>query len=130
MPKPHFIFTQYKNSLRVDIPNLEALDIATIQNIEQFVAIRKGYFDFTTYSFVLQKRLEYEAFQQVVKASGLDVEFEHNQIEQQIKPRVGFGQYKGLFYSELPDSYLVWLKNNYSGKDKTIIEEEVKSRNL
>jgi len=130
MPKPHFIFTQYKNSLRVDIPNLEALDIATIQNIEQFVATRKGYFDFATYSFVLQKRLEYKAFQQVVKASGLAVEFEHNQIEKKIKPRVGFGQYKGLFYSELPDSYLIWLKNNYRGKDKTIIEYEVKNRNL
>jgi len=130
MPKPHFIFTQYKNSLRVDIPNLEALDITTIQNIEKFVAIRKGYFDFATYSFVLQKRLEYEAFQEVVKASGLDVEFEHNQIEQEIKPRVSFGQYKGLFYSELPDSYLIWLKNNYRGKDKTIIEYEAKNRNL
>ncbi len=130
MPKPHFIFTQYKNSLRVYIPNLESLDVATIQNIEQFVLKRKGYFDFNTYTFVLQKRLEYKEFKQVVEVSGLDVDFEQNKIEQVSKPRVSFGQYKGLFYSELPDSYLLWLKNNYRGREKEIIEEEIKSRNL
>ncbi len=130
MPKPHFIFTQYKNSLHVYIPNLESLDVATIQNIEQFVSKRKGYFDFNTYTFVLQKRLEYKEFKQVVKVSGLDVNFEQIKIEQVSKQRVGFGQYKGLFYSELPDSYLLWLKNNYRGREKDIIEEEIQSRNL
>ena len=130
MPKPHFIFTQHKNSLRVYIPNLESLDVATIQNIEQFVLKRKGYFDFNTYTFVLQKRLEYKEFKQVVEVSGLDVDFEQNKIEQVSKPRVSFGQYKGLFYSELPDSYLLWLKNNYRGREKDIIEEEIQSRNL
>ncbi|MCO4191495.1 DUF3820 family protein, partial [Proteus terrae] len=83
-----------------------------------------GYFDFTSYSFVLQKRLEYEEFQKLVEQSGLDVSLENKSLELEIKPRVGFGQYKGVYYDELPDSYLLWLKNNYMGREKAFIEEE------
>ena len=68
MPKAHFVFTQLSNSFRVHIPNLEELDISDIQAIEDFVAKRKGYFDFNTYSFVLQKRLDYEEFVKLISA--------------------------------------------------------------
>ncbi|MEN4053222.1 MULTISPECIES: DUF3820 family protein [Sulfurimonas] len=130
MPKPHFVFTKFQNSFRVHIPNLEKLSIPDIQAIEAFVTKRKGYFDFTSYSFVLQKRLEYEEFQKLVEQSGLDVSLENKSLELEIKPRVGFGQYKGVYYDELPDSYLLWLKNNYMGREKAFIEEEIKNRNL
>ena len=130
MSKPHFVFTQLQNSLRVHIVNLEELSVADIQKIEAFVSKRKGYFDFNSYCFVLQKRLEYETFVKLVKESGLDVTFENSPLEDVFQPRVGFGQYKGVYYSELPDSYLLWLQSNYRGKERAIIEEEIKSRKL
>ncbi len=130
MPKPHFIFTQLHNSFRVHIPNLESLQISDIQTIEAFVKERKGYFDFNSYSFVIQKRLEYEEFEKLIKKSALDVTLQNAPLQQAEKPRVGFGQYKGVYYSELPDSYLLWLKNNYMGSQKKFIEAEIKRRNL
>ena len=130
MPKPHFVFTQLHNSLRVHIPNLEKLSVADIQAIESFVQERKGFFDFNTYSFVIQKRLNYEEFVKLIDRSNLNVTMENKPLQKASKPRIAFGQYKGVFYSELPDSYLVWLKNNYIGADKKIVEAEIKRRNL
>jgi len=130
MAKAHFVFTQLHQSIRVHVANLEELSIEEIQAIESFVIKRKGYFDFNSYSFVLQKRLEYHEFVKLVKEVGLDVTFENKPLQKVVKPRVSFGQYKGLFYSELPDSYLLWLKNNYNGKEKSHITDELKSRNL
>jgi hypothetical protein len=130
MPKPHFIFTQLSNSFRVHIPNLEALEVSDIQKIETFVKERKGYFDFNSYSFVLQKRLDYEEFVKLIQKSDLDILLENKPLEKKKTARIGFGQYKGVFYNELPDGYLLWLKNNYIGADKKIIEAEIKRRNL
>ena len=130
MPKPHFVFTKFQNSFRVHIPNLEALNVTDIQTIESFVKERKGYFDFETYSFVLQKRLEYSEFEKLLEQSNLNVTLENRPLKVEAKPRVGFGQYKGVYYNELPDSYLLWLKNNYMGREKALIEEEIKKRNL
>jgi hypothetical protein len=130
MAKAHFVFTQLENSLRVHVSNLEELTIADIQKIEDFVAKRKGYFDFNSYSFVLQKRLEYDSFVKLVKESGLEVSFENRPLERKFLPRIGFGQYKGIYYNELPTSYLQWLENNYNGKEKSLIVDELKSRKL
>ena len=130
MPKPHFIFSKFPNSIKVDIPNLEELDVPTIQAVEKFVQERKGYFDFNTYSFVLQKRIEYEEFEKILQVSELDATSEYRREVESFQPRVSFGQYKGVFYSELPDSYLLWLKNNYMGRDRGFIEAELKSRKL
>ncbi|WP_457746308.1 hypothetical protein [Sulfurimonas sp.] len=130
MPKPHFIFTKYTNSIKVEIPNLEALNIETIQKIQMFVQKRKGYFDFNTYSFVLQKRLEYKEFKKLVELSALDVHFQEKRVDSKPQARVSFGQYKGLFYSELPDSYLLWLKTNYMGRDREFLESELRNRKL
>ena len=130
MLKPHFIFTQLANSFRVHIPNLEDLSVADIQAIEAFVQERKGLFDFNTYSFVIQKRLDYEEFVKLIDRSDLNVSLENRPVQKASKPRIGFGQYKGVFYSELPDSYLLWLENNYIGADKKTIEAEIKRRSL
>jgi hypothetical protein len=130
MPKPHFVFTQLQNSFRVHIPNLEELRVSDIQAIEAFVQQRKGYFDFNSYSFVIQKRLEYEAFEKLIKESNLDGVLQNAPLQQPTEPRVGFGQYKGLFYSELPDSYLLWLQNNYRGIERAFLEKEIAKRKL
>ena len=128
--KPHFIFTKLHNSFSVYVKNLEQLSVEQIRRIEAFALKRKGIFDFNTYTFVIQKRLEFEEFVLLLQKSDLDALCEENFVKTQQTQRVEFGKYKGLAYSDLPDSYLLWLKSNYSGKNREIIDAELKFRNL
>jgi len=131
MPKPNFIFTKYKNSFNVHVSNLEELSVAQIQNIEAFVANRKGFFDFDTYSFTIPKKIEFYEFITLMKHLNLDAKCVEKENKQNREEKIiEFGQYKGMRYKELPDSYIVWLKNNYIGKDRDAVTEELKSRNL
>jgi len=130
MAKAKFIFTKHHNSFSVKVPNLERLSVEQIQEIESFVKMRKGIFDFSSYSFVIQKRIEFEEFSLLLQNSSLDVMLEENIVIKESQPRVSFGQYKGMFYSEIPDSYLLWLKSNYRGKDREKIETELSKRSL
>ncbi|MDQ7043342.1 MAG: DUF3820 family protein [Sulfurimonas sp.] len=130
MSKPFFVFTAYKTSFKVLVKNLESLSVTQIQNIQEFVSTRKGLFDFNTYSFVIQKKIEFEEFVKILKLSSLEASCIDRPLIRQIKPRVSFGQYKGMLYAELPDSYLLWLKENYSGAQKNILNEELKRRSL
>ena len=130
MAKASFVFTSRRNSFEVHIPNLESLCVEQIQEIESFVKKRKGIFDFSTYKFSIQKHIEYGEFIKLIDSLSLDVNCSNNPVVVKSKPRIGFGQYKGMQYSELPDSYLVWLQRNYSGQDKLIILQELKIRKL
>jgi len=130
MNKAQFVFTKYHNSFRVHVKNLEKLSVEQIQEIQKFVRVRKGIFDFATYSFVIQKRLEFSDFVALVLSSNIKATCSENIIIQKQQPRVNFGQYKGMFFSELPDSYILWLKSNYRGNQRGIIEKEVTKRNL
>ncbi len=128
--KPHFVFTKFHNSFSVQVTNLEELSVYQIKEIESFVQQRKGIFDFNIYTFVIQKRLEFNEFLLLLQKSEIDAVCEENFLKIQQTQKVEFGKYKGLTYSELPDSYLLWLKSNYSGKNREIIEAELKFRNL
>jgi len=128
MAKAKFIFTALHNSFKVKVPNLESLSVTQIQEIEAFVKQRKGIFDFASYSFSIQKRLDFKSFQELVTLSGIDALFEEEALKVKKRERIGFGQYKGMFYDELPDSYLLWLLGNYHGPDKKHIEQELKKR--
>lgn len=130
MSKPLFIFTAYKTSFKVIVKNLESLSVTQIQEIESFVSLRKGIFDFNTYSFVIQKRIEFGEFEHTIKLSSLEASCIDNPIISQVKPRVSFGQYKGMLYAELPDSYLLWLKENYCGSQKPLLREELNNRKI
>jgi len=130
MPKPILQFIEFANSYKVEIPNLESLSIEQIQELQKFVEQRKGLFDFETYSFVIQKRLDYESFVKLIKSLGIDAEVEQKFLETKRADRVSFGQYKGLLFTELPDSYLLWLKNNYHGYQRKLVDKELKRRNL
>ena len=130
MAKASFVFTSFKKSFTVHIPNLESLCVEQIQEIEDFVQKRKGIFDFGTYKFSIQKCMEYGEFMKLIDSLSLDVNCSNNPVVIKAKPRVGFGQYKGMQYSELPDSYLLWLQGNYSGQDKSIILQEITLRKL
>ena len=130
MIKPHLIFTKYKNSFSVHISNMEKLSVVQIQKIEYFVSARKGIFNFETYTFEIQKKIDFPEFISLLNHVGLDSHCEENVIISRFQPRVGFGQYKGMQYNELPDSYMLWLKANYRGADRDIIDKELKKRNL
>ena len=130
MIKAHLIFTQYRNSYSVKIPNLEKLSVEQIQQLQEFVTIRKGIFDFNSYSFVIQKRLEFHQFLSLINYTDIKADCEENLIVRENQPRVGFGQYKGMQYNELPDSYMLWLKANYRGQDRETLEKELKKRKL
>ena len=130
MIKANFIFTQYAKSFSVHIKNLEQLTVEQIQEIENFVKIRKGVFDFNTYTFSIQKKIEFPEFVELVEYSNIQAKLSEHIIQVKSQPRVGFGQYKGMQYNELPDSYMLWLKTNYRGYDRETIEKELKRRKL
>jgi hypothetical protein len=66
----------------------------------------------------------------LIEHSDIKARCEENIIEVKSQPRVGFGQYKGMQYSDLANSYMIWLKANYRGYDRELIEAELKKRNL
>ncbi|DAB28403.1 MAG: hypothetical protein A2513_04250 [Sulfurimonas sp. RIFOXYD12_FULL_33_39] len=130
MSKPNLIFTKYKNSFSVYVKNLELLSVEQIQIIESFVSTRKGVFDFNSYTFVIQKRLEFNEFVALIEKSSIDAKCEENIPKIEQKSKVEFGKYKGMYYCDIPDSYLLWLKSNYLGKDRDIIDLELNFRAL
>lgn len=130
MTKVHLVFTKYHNSYSVHLKNLEKLTVPEIQIWEKFVNDRKGIFDFNSYTFVIQKRLEFNDFVALLKSLSIEARCEEYIREVISQPRVGFGQYKGMHYSDLADSYLIWLKTNYRGYEREFIDAELKKRNL
>ncbi len=130
MPKAHLVFTSRFNSYSVHITNLEKLSVEQIQELELFTSSRNGIFDFNTYSFSIQKRLGFSEFVSLVESLGINANIEENVIVQKTQPRISFGQYKGMQYNELTNSYMLWLKGNYWGKDREFIDKELKKRNL
>ncbi len=130
MIKADFIFTQYAKSFSVHVKNLEQLSVEQIQEIQNFVETRKGVFNFNTYTFSIQKKIEFEEFVELMECSDIEATLSENIIYTKSQPRVGFGQYKGMQYNELPDSYMLWLKTNYRGYDREIIDKELNRRKL
>ncbi|QOP45716.1 putative quorum-sensing-regulated virulence factor [Sulfurimonas paralvinellae] len=131
MSKPQFVFTQRKNSFSVHIPNLEDLSVADIQIIETFVENRKGIFDFNTYTFVIPKKLEFHEFIALLKHINMNAECSQQEMGNSSSSNVvSFGQYKGMLYSDLPDAYLLWLKDNYRGRESAFVRQELTNRNL
>lgn len=130
MNKAHFIFTQHANSFSVYIKNLEQLSVEQIQQIENFVKNRNGLFDFNTYTFVIKKKIEFHEFVSLLRHVEIDSFCEEKVLITETKARIDFGKYKGMQYNEVPDAYLIWLKSNYRGKDRTIIDNELKNRSL
>jgi hypothetical protein len=128
MPKAHLVFTKYAHSYRVDIKNLEELSVEQIKKLQEFVSLRNGMFDFDTYSFKIQKNLEFYEFAKLVKELEINARCEEAKMTFKDAPRIGFGQYKGMFLSDLPDSYLLWLKTNYHGDQKELILKEIDKR--
>ena len=128
--RAQFVFTRFSNSFSVHVTNLESLEIEQIKKIEHFVSSRNGIFDFQTYVFSIQKKIEYPEFIKLLQFTQIDADTtEYIKPEKKLK-RIGFGQYKGMLYAELPDAYILWLKVNYKGSDTKTIAKELTKRNL
>ncbi|MFA6138705.1 MAG: DUF3820 family protein [Sulfurimonas sp.] len=119
-----------QDSFHVIVQNLEQLSVEEIQKIENFVSIRKGIFDFNNYSFFIPKRIDFDEFILLLRHVEIDAICEEETLKVISHKKIGFGQYKGMLYSELPDSYLLWLKSSYRGAEREIIDAELKQRNL
>ena len=130
MPIPKLIFTKYHDSFNVEIKNMELLEVLQIKQLQDFVKTRKGIFDFQTYSFKINKKIQYTDFIDLLKHLNIDANVEENILKVKQNIKVDFGKYKGMFFSELPDSYLLWLKSSYMGKHRDDIDVGIKSRNL
>ncbi|MCF6310050.1 MAG: DUF3820 family protein [Sulfurimonas sp.] len=130
MNKAHLIFTKQPDSFSVHVENLEQLTVPEIQILETFVDVRNGLFDFETYTFFIPKRLEFDEFVSLVNLTLPNSTCEEKNLKIQQKAKVEFGKYKGMYYSELPDAYLLWLKANYRGKDRDIVDVELNFRTL
>lgn len=123
-------FHKGHNSFTVKVLNLESLSVEQIQELQAFAVQRNGLFDFNTYSFTIQKRIEFEEFYRLIKHLNINAIITEALIIETTKPRIYFGQYKGMFYEDLDDSYLLWLHSNYRGSDKSKIEAEITKRQL
>ena len=130
MSKANLIFTKDPNSYKVFVRNLEQLSVPEIQVLETFVSARNGIFDFNTYTFYIPKRLEFNDFTRLLEHINIDAICEENIAIEDFHARINFGQYKGMQYNELPDTYLLWLSVNYKGSDKKLIVDELKARKL
>jgi len=130
MPKAHLVFKSYKKFYTVNIPNLEELSVEQIKELQNFVSFRNGIFNFNNYSFNIQKTMEYNDFVSLVEHLGIDCKCEEKMDDYKEINRIGFGQYKGMPVTDLPDSYLLWLKSNYHGEQKNIFLEEIEKRKI
>ena len=130
MTKLILLFTKYPNSFSVYVENLESLHVEQIQELQAFVEKRNGIFDFTTYTFAIQKRLEFNEFLLLLESSSIVATCRENILQTQQTIKVTFGKYKGMLYSDIPDAYLLWLKSNYRGKERDIIDAEINFRKL
>ena len=131
MKKIELVFTEYSNSFSVFVKNLEQLSVVQIQELQKFVLVRHGYFDFNSFTFSIQKRITFTEFKKLISSLNIDAVTTQKELPKTSSSKqVSFGKYKGMLYSEVPDSYLLWLKKNYNGEDRTIIVTELKKRKL
>ena len=131
MIKPQLLFTQLRNSYCVVVQNLEALSVAQIQELQKFVANRHGYFDFETFTFCIQKRVTFQEFVKLLHSLEIETDIKEKIVQNRgSSKQISFGKYKGMLYSEVPDSYLLWLKKNYNGEDRELIVVELQKRKL
>lgn len=132
---PHCLYEQYRDRLLLKVINLTSLSVPQIQALERFASERRGWFDFNTHTIHLEKRLDIEHLEKLFASSGIMVTLEEKE-RQEVPPKcdmqakIGFGKYKGHAYAEIPDDYLKWLKSNYYGPEREVLENEIRRRAL
>ena len=134
MPLPRLRFVAFSEYYTITVENLTALSVEQIKELESFAAQRRGRLDFATSTIRIGKRIPFEHFNKTLELCGIKADTIEAEPVNQITPAsntpIGFGQYKGMSYSELPEEYLLWLKFNYRGREREFLEQELRNRSL
>lgn len=138
MVTPHLVYDQHRDYLLLTVTNLPQLSVSQIQELEAFAAARRGWFDFNFSCLHIEKRLGIEHVAKLFDAAGIVVSLDEREEKEDPKERprcnmnakIGFGKYRGHAYSEIPDAYLKWLKDNYYGPERLELDNELARRGL
>jgi len=145
MALPLLRFVAFYDSCVITVLNLESLTVAQIRSLETFAEARRSRLDFNTATIRIWKRIDFAHFNRILELEGIaadtvEAEVAVKKPEEPAasaaavaavpSPRIGFGKHKGMLYGEIPQEYLLWLKGNYSGPERSAIEQELKRRNL
>ena len=135
MALPLLRFVAYYDHYNIIVENLTELTVSQIQQLEKFAKDRRGGLDFVTAKIRIGQRISFEYFNHILELGGIKADTIESEVVLE-KPKaavdavVGFGKYKGMHYSEIPNEYLLWLKQNYRGYERQNIEQELLNRSL
>jgi hypothetical protein len=138
MALPLLRFVAYRDYYTVRIENLTELTVPQIRQLEAYAAERRSLLDFSTATMKIWKRVDYAHFNKTLKLAGIAADTIESEVVRPDSmpaapakdPVVGFGKHRGMRYGDLPEGYLLWLKNNYSGPERGLIEAELTRRGL
>jgi hypothetical protein len=141
MTLPLLRFVSFADYYDVIVENLSSLSVPQIKQLEAFASQRRSKLDFSTASFRIYKRIDFHHFNQLLEASGITADTIESAVKRDIPVRneasaspldavIGFGKHRGTKYTDLPVGYLVWLKKNYQGPDRMIIDQICQRRSL
>jgi len=138
MAQPYMLYQQYSRFFTLDIKNITELSVHQIQELESFTKSRNGMFSFEKAQIKINKRLEMHHLVQLFSLTSLDpyikekLDFVDDTLKKSaaVPVPIGFGKHRGTLYGELPGEYLIWLKRNYRGGERDLIETELKRRGL
>ncbi|MDF1881241.1 hypothetical protein JHD50_07990 [Sulfurimonas sp. MAG313] len=124
-------YTQYSKQFICKIQNINELSVQTLQELENFASTRSGSLDYTKESFCIPKRIALSHVQELFKLKGLDVFITEEEAKRQRisnMATINFGKYKGTKWTDLDDTYLLWLSKNLNSDDRQIAISELESR--
>ena len=138
MAVPLLRFVAYRDYYIVKVENLTELSVAQIRQLEAYAHERRSVLDFERSSMRIWKRIDYDHFNKTLELAGIVADTIESEVVRQTglqnhpipDPAIGFGKYKGMHYKELPEEYLLWLKRNYNGPERALIEQELQNRSL
>lgn len=135
MVRPLLRFVTYRNYFTLTVENLAQLSVAQIQRLEKFASDRRARLDFNTARMRIAKRIDFHGLNQLLALSGIKADTIESEIKRKkdkssVDPIIGFGKHRGMYYSEIPVEYLLWLKKNYQGHERTALDRELMNRSL
>ena len=138
MALPLLRFVAYKDYYTVTVENLTALTVPQIQQLQAYASQRRSRLDFENATMRIWKRIDFGHFNKTLESAAIIADTIESEVVRSdtvavapVKdPVVGFGKHKGMRYADIPDSYLIWLKGNYSGPERGLIEAELTKRSL
>lgn len=138
MALPLLRFVAYKDYFTVTVENLTQLTVAQIRQLEAFALERRSRLDFETATMRIWKRIDFNHFNKILEGASIAADTIESEVLRPDTvstapvqdPVIGFGKHRGKRYRDIPDSYLLWLKGNYSGPERGLIEDELTRRSL